>query len=372
MRQNVTYFAPAHRIGSGMGIVHESIVHYLGQKDDVTLRLIELPSADGASWATMPVAAAKAMLSGVQLVLDGSEIVLMAYPSVPLVPLTSRVKVPLAYATYAGLQMRKRYTGQKLVLFIGDLPIEQAEGLGLPITIDRGMFNRWERFLFHAADHVVAFSPRLRRVLCDKHGLNEERVLMNRRDPHMPRHVEGRAEIALTQGKVHVLYSGELTRMQDIVNVRQVLEVVGRFPQTAEMHVCGRGGEWVTQQAARNVRYWGMLNHADFDALASQCSFGVIAYPHGWYYDLTPTAKYSGYAANGLAILSTDLSTVRENLEEDGIGEALPLPEMLDELSRWCADPVRFAGYRARAAGMKELYRRGAFMDEWFNELRDR
>ena len=79
--------------------------------------------------------------------------------------------------------------------------------------------------------------------------------------------------------------------------------------------------------------------------------------------------KYSAYLANGLAILSTDLRCVAENVKEDGVGQAMPIRELALELMRWATRPSLWEDEKARAEEQAWVVRSGAEMMPWIEEL---
>jgi hypothetical protein len=185
-----------------------------------------------------------------------------------------------------------------------------------------------------------------------------------------PEAPEASCPVTLATG-VNVLYSGGLdTRMEPAF--REVLAVFKGHPD-ARLWICGGGqaqvAAWIDQAGVANARHLGVLDHATHDALAQRCDFGLLLYPRSFYNDMTPTMKYSGYAANGLAILSTDLATVADNLREDGIGRAVPVTEVPGELGRWLDEPARFERYRASAGNLAHKFRQGVYMQEWFDQV---
>jgi UDP:flavonoid glycosyltransferase YjiC (YdhE family) len=79
--------------------------------------------------------------------------------------------------------------------------------------------------------------------------------------------------------------------------------------------------------------------------------------------------KYSAYLANGLAILSTDLRCVAENVRHDGVGQAMPIKELALELLRWATRPALWSEARTRARAQSAALRSGHEMRGWITEL---
>jgi hypothetical protein len=81
--------------------------------------------------------------------------------------------------------------------------------------------------------------------------------------------------------------------------------------------------------------------------------------------------KYSAYLANGLAILSTDLRAVADNVRADGVGLTMPIAELALELLRWATRPQLWSAAKARAEAEAAVVRSGVEMMAWIDELAD-
>jgi hypothetical protein len=156
-------------------------------------------------------------------------------------------------------------------------------------------------------------------------------------------------------------------------NFREVLRSIRSAPAT-RLHVCGPGREaveeWLHELDVPNVRHHGQIGVAEHDWLAQRCDVGLILYPtDNPYNHLTPTMKYSAYLANGLAVLSTDLERVAENIHQDGVGLAMPIRELSVELMRWATKPSLWADAKARAEEQAVSVRSPEEMTSWIEEI---
>ena len=117
-----------------------------------------------------------------------------------------------------------------------------------------------------------------------------------------------------------------------------------------------------------NVYYLGVLDYATHDTVARQCDVGLLLYTFA-YAHLVPTSKYSAYVANGLAILSTDMVTLSEIIEEDQVGIAVPIQEFSTQLEQWLRFPEQVEPYKERAKQLSQNFGQGSYMQEWFDKI---
>jgi hypothetical protein len=196
------------------------------------------------------------------------------------------------------------------------------------------------------------------------------KCLLSRRFPYLPAYTHGGTiDPSIIKGRTKIFYAGELRRPVDIHNLKEALNAVKDVPE-AFVYVCGMGGQWLTQLQQKNVVYLGVLDYRDFDTVAGMCDFGLIIYPRGPYYDITPTGKYSAYVANGLAVLSANPPAVAACIEEDGVGVSVPIDMIPSVLRKWVDDPAEFSAYRQAAARVSADFHSGLHLREWFNEVK--
>ncbi len=173
-------------------------------------------------------------------------------------------------------------------------------------------------------------------------------------------------------GTVNFFYSGPVDA-QVATNFREILRSIRNAPGTM-LHVCGPGREalreWLVELDVPNVTHYGQLGIADHDWLARRCDVGLILYPSDNPYNhTTPTLKYSAYLANGLAVLSTDLRCVADNVRADGVGQAMPIRELALELLRWATRPRLWSAAKTRAEAQAERIRSGTEIRECLEDL---
>ena len=314
------------------------------------------------------------------------EVLLFHYPKMPFIGRSNAVKVLLAaLLAYGLLSVKKRVSGQRVVVLIQDLPIEMClirPGDAVPdlspfyhpkrLSSQDRLFTWIERLIFKMADTIISPSSFLTEHIIPKHGLSPQKIDLKRRDIYIPSYENAPQPVALNPDKgLRVFYSGDLGLPLAVEAIRQVMQVFQQFP-LAHLYLCGQQGDWVREEAKSynlaNVHYLGVLDHATYDAVAEQCDVGLLIYQHS-YYDLMATAKYSAYVANGLATLTTDLVTLSQMVKEDEVGLAVPFAELPTHLSRWLQHPEEVDPYKRRARQLSDNFRQGLYMLEWFEGI---
>lgn len=356
------------------GIRHETIINYLSSEPEIELKLVPLRSAvrpKRFSIFSIIALLRKLLIDAWRLIKEDADILLLSYPGIPLVPLTFNVKFPLAFLTYFILWVKKMFSRQILVVLIQDLPIEQTLCFNYKkISVNITAYNLFEGFIFKIASKLVPLSIMFVNLIHKKHRISKEKFLLYRRVSYMPSYkVSSKYQSISLSGKVKIFYAGDLRRDADIANLLSVFEIIKKHPEAA-IYLCGLGGEWIKKLSMPNIIYLGLLDYADFDAIARNCDFALIVYPNEFYYNITRPYKYSAYVANGLAVLSTDTKTVAACINEDGVGKALSMSELKKELERWIEDPAEFERYKKRAVEISEDFRTGQHIKEWFGVVK--
>jgi hypothetical protein len=367
-------------VASATGVFVEGLVDLLqapGLPFDV--RIQRLKPADASS-TSGPRAwrAATRWLAGEysRLLRDSSNVLVFIYPKLPVLAHVAAPRMlSLAQQLYRLLTARARLTGQRIVVIVEDLPVELAEGRaaagGPPVDLDGKRFHAIERRLFRFAHRLVVpagFEAPLRQ----RYGISADRFRTFRRNVYVPADDPETPPIEVERGVVNFFYSGAVDS-HVAANFREVLRSIRNAPQ-ARLHVCGPGRdavqEWLHELAVPNVTHHGQLGRAVHDWLARQCDIGLILYPtDNPYNHLTPTMKYSAYLANGLAVLSTDLRCVSDNIRQDGVGQAMPIRELALEIMRWATRRQLWAAARARAREQASAVSSGSEMRSWLEEL---
>jgi hypothetical protein len=367
--------------GSGTGVFVTSLVSVLESARpqlDVRLRWLRPAAVRGRGRVAAWRGAARWLAAElIRPLSDRADYLLFVYPKLPVL---AHVEEPhmLDVARHALqiLSLRSRLFGPRIVVVVEDLPIELAEGRaragGQPARIDAVRIRAIEHTLFRAAYRLIVPSGLLEPIR-KHHGLDPQRFRTFRRNIYLP----GGAPAAeppfeFEGGRVNFFYSGSVDA-HVASNFREILRSIRNAPET-RLHVCGPGREaveeWMAELKVPNVRHHGQLSVAQHDWLAQRCDVGLILYPSDNPYNhLTPTMKYSAYLANGLAILSTDLRCVAENVRHDGVGQAMPIKELALELLRWATRPALWSEARTRARAQSAALRSGHEMRGWITEL---
>lgn len=322
----------------------------------------------GAAWLTREIS---------RLVRDDSRYLVFIYPKIPvLAHVDQPAMLRTAYHAYRLLGIKTRITRQRIIFVVEDLPAEMEEGRaiagGRAPELDVDTHHKIERVLFRAAYRLVVpsgFVPHL----SGRYHLEDQRFRIFRRNIYLPAAEPGvTPPLEFESGTVNFFYSGSVDS-HVAPNFREVLRSIRNAPDT-RLHVCGPGRdsvqEWLAELDVPNVRHHGQLGVTEHDWLAERCDVGLILYPtDNPYNHITPTMKYSAYLANGLAVLSTDLTCVAENIRLDGVGQAMPIRELALETMRWAARPALWAEAKARAKEQAAIVRSGSELKEWIEEI---
>ncbi|KPK62476.1 MAG: hypothetical protein AMS21_07510, partial [Gemmatimonas sp. SG8_38_2] len=306
-----------------------------------------------------------------------SRYLVFVYPSLPVFAATQETQMwARTRRAFQALHAKSRVTRQRIVVVAMDLPVELEEGRsiadGRVPELDAKRIRDLEQALFQSAWRLVVpagFSS----IVTEGYSIAPERIRSFRRDPYLRgATLETPPPLEFDSGDVNFFYSGRLD-VHVAPNFREVLRSIRNAPKT-RLHVCGPDRDavrrWLDELDVPNVRHHGQLGPAEHDWLAQRCDVGLILYnAENPYNHLRPTLKYSAYLANGLAVLSTDLDRVAENIRRDRVGEAMPIRELALEVLRWATRPKLWSGAKARAAQLTDEVRLGYEMQTWIEEI---
>ena len=371
---------PGVPAGSATGVFVRGLVDTLGAKPGLDLRVQWLrPAGPHGPDRLSEWGAAGRWLTGElgRMLRDGSRYLIFIYPKIPvLAHVEEPAMLALARRAYQALRAKAALSRQRIVVIVEDLPVELAQGRaaagGTAVQLDIARTRAIERTLFRAAQRLVAPSGFVAPI-SERYEIDRSRFRTFRRNVYITGVVPAEAPpIDFDGGDVNYFYSGSVDP-HVASNFREILRAIRNAPGT-RLHVCGPGRdavrEWLAELDVPNVRHYGLLGIAEHDWLAQRCDVGLILYPtDNPYNHLTPTMKYSAYLANGLAVLSTDLRCVAENIREDRVGQALPIRELALELLRWATRPALWSAAKARAEEQAEQVRSGVEMKPWIEEI---
>lgn len=323
---------------------------------------------EGARWMGREIA---------RLLRDRSRYLLFIYPQLPILAhVGDPALMAAARRAYQALRARRALTRQRIIVIVEHLPVEMARGLemagGQAARIDEKRVRAIESTVFRSAHRLIA-PEGLAEALRERHHVPAERLRTFRRNIYLPGFSAAEdPPIEFESGTVNFFYSGTVDP-HVAPNFREMLRAIRNAPDT-RLHVCGPGRdavrEWLEELDVPNVRHHGRLGVAEHDWLASRCDVGLILYPtDNPYNHLIPTMKYSAYLANGLAVLSTDLRRVAENIRADGVGQAMPIRELAMELLRWATRPNLWITAKENAEAHAALVRSGSEFTAWIDEL---
>ncbi len=385
MRSRASLYAfepgtPAVPAGSATGVFVKGLVDLLQAEPALEVRLQWLrPAGPRTPGRLGEWTAASRWLSGElsRMLWDRSRYLLFVYPKVPvLAHVDEPAMLALARRAYQALRAKAALTRQRIVVIVEDLPVELAEGRaaagGPAVEQNVQPIRAIESTLLRAAHRLVAPGGFVTPIH-ERYGIDQARFRTFRRNVYITGVEPAQAPpIEFEAAEVNFFYSGSVDS-HVASNFREILRAIRNAPRT-RLHVCGPGRdavrEWLRELDVPNVRHYGLLGIAEHDWLAQRCDVGLILYPtDNLYNHLTPTMKYSAYLANGLAVLSTDLRCVAENIRQDGVGRAMPIRELALELLRWATRPALWSAAKASAEEQAEAVRSGVEMKAWIEEI---
>lgn len=373
----VSYFGPAERSidGSAMGDFHAALISAFKARDNVLFRYVPIESfCKGKTLFANPIwiilGVIKLLKDAWLILRENSKLVFMVYPSVPLVPLTTVLKLPIAIIVYWLWFLIRRIKNQRFLLLIADLPLEQAEDLGIQLGVSPKAYRIFERLIVRTASHIVVPSEAIGKWLTDKYSVPWSRVYLYRVNALVGVYDKRKDAKNCAKG-LRLFYAGDLRRPQDQDIILKVCNVINKHP-SAQLIICGIGGELIIEKLPMNAHYMGVLKRDTLDEIASSCQVGLILYsPEKRYYNWTPTQKYSTYVGNGLAVLSTPLYTVKQNISKDRVGLSQDLDDLLNTLDLWIQDPTLVTTFKEQAESMAKKIRGDFFISEWLKPILD-
>jgi hypothetical protein len=95
-------------------------------------------------------------------------------------------------------------------------------------------------------------------------------------------------------------------------------------------------------RAFSNFVFLGQLEAEELDKLAQDCQFGLVLYsPKYVYYNIVSPTKLGFYIANGLTVISTNLTRTRKLDEKYDFGYVLEKEEMLELVKSLSAEKIK-------------------------------
>jgi hypothetical protein len=362
----------------GTGVFIQSILEMLQQYSDegrISLKTIELKHnpnlIKGAKLRNLLTDLLMFVNDFRKLIFNKSDILLWVYPKTPIIAFTGeRHFLILARLGYNLLKISKNLSGIKIATVIEETIVELRNYLGLGVK-HTSLTNILERQIFTLSDVLLTPSELMRTYIEQKHSFHNKTWINYQRDVYMKLN-DGviQKQINPRKEKVNILCSGGLMLAQENL-MKIILEI--KDIQTAHLYICGIGGEWIedfiSKNEIQNTEFVGILNYEEHDYLASKCDFGLIHYRPGQYHDFKTTIKYCSYAANGLAILSLRLKTIKEVIDEEELGEAVDEEIFFAKLRLWASSRHNFVKFKKNAEKVAKMYQNGHHMKIWLDEL---
>lgn len=234
------------------------------------------------------------------------------------------------------------------VLHIQDLWPESVTGSGLlPTSVGRSMtvpLNRWLRAIYGRASSVIAIAPTMRDMLIAR-GVPESKVSTvmnwsNDADDADPQ------PIINNRGDLHLLYAGNLGRMQDVSTIVRAAAKLGDL-EGLRITVAGSGVEesslksLATDLEVQNIEFVGRLSPLEMREFYQQADFQFVTLRDLPIFQGTIPSKLQAGLANGLPVITTVRGDVKRLVIERGVG-----------LSAGPEDPASLASAIRRAYAM--------------------
>jgi hypothetical protein len=318
----------------------------------------------------LPIKMIKEMIN--MFSLAKSSRVMLFYPGVPLVPLTSNIKIPIALLLYFIFFKINKLLNNKIITIVVDLPIEQDELLGnYNIKINKRYYRLFERLIFKNSDRIIVFSHWFEENIKKFTNSQKINILVSRIFPYIAHQndLKGDQKIdwfnKIRSGyKIIAFYTGELRRAYEKEMIKKVIRIINKKNKEVALVVCGIGGEWLNMETGE-VYYMGYVSKPIHDYFASRSDFGLILYPNKGYYKVTPTQKYTTYISNGLPIIALYSETVALNINKDGSGLIFNNEDFEFELSKFLSDINILKEYKKKLLRLKNIYNDVSYINDW-------
>lgn len=249
------------------------------------------------------------------------------YLQYPRLPATLRTRgLPRRLLREAFLLALRRAAARNRVLVdVSDLPVEQAESLGLELPRDEAQaFREFEASLAELPVETVFAAEAMARYAQRARGLDPARgrIALNGAPRASVRSAEAGER---TPATLRLVYAGTLRRG---CGLEELLDAFAAVRRPAQLVLLGSDGEWLRGALDERVRLVGGREEAEAHRLAGACHLGLVPYdPSLPYLRLVYPIKASFYWSAGLPVLSTPLPEVEARIASGAAGRCLPLSE---------------------------------------------
>ena len=241
---------------------------------------------------------------------------------------------------YALLRRLKGNT--RTILFLYDLPIEQAVAMGRFHLCDEKSYQLEHRIL-QCFDILCVFNRRTRTVISERYGIPSERFV----EFELPDYgiaPSFRERRKIWEGKWRVMIAGNGERRYAGEWINQLEHV-----DNIRYEFLGPNWDWLSKTGRSDVTYRFLKSRQNLcDYMHVNADFGIIAYSESMsrYFEYACPSKFGAYVAAGLPILvSSDCTYPAHLAKKHGIGLVFysykQLPEMIGRLSESEYDIMR-------------------------------
>lgn len=188
------------------------------------------------------------------------------------------------------------------ILFVVDLPIEQAYAASTNSKMVDEEANTVERELFEQFDVLCVFNDAMKQEIMHRHKIPAEKFVEFEILDHATTFVPPSEEKRSPNGKWNIAYTGNYSK-------KYVGNWIELLPESEATHyeMFGRDWEWLSALSRSDISSNGFLGNEELlKHLSENSDFGIINPPSdAWasYYDYGTTSKMGTYLAAGLPIL---------------------------------------------------------------------
>jgi len=276
--------------------------------------------------------------------------VILAYPGFPFFwSLDSVPQLLRAFVFAFGCKIVGILRGQRIVVDIMDLPRFQHVDLHYPVGLPIRLFRFFDLCVFHLSTELWVCSDAIARLIKREmlFGSSRVRTVENGTFP-------SDYDVTTSSGdkppRVFV-YAGQLHRSR---GVGWLIEEFCRCKRSdVELHVCGDGGEWISDAVSDpRVKYLGRLNHDECARAVANGDVGIVYQPRGSYYDIVYPTKLPLYIGRGKPVIATDNPELSRAVLAMKVGLVVPANDIAKTIDG--LDAGSLAGFAQNCAALRE------------------
>lgn len=295
-----------------------------------------------------------------------ADVFLAVYPVVCNPTRLNFLRTPERYLLRLSRRLRSR---PGTILYIVDLPIEQALASGTKLGIDKEAYNV-EKDVFESFDVLCVFNESMGQSVSRRYGVPADKFVEYEIQDHATNFVPPR-DGKKRFDKWTIAYAGNYSE-------GYVGRWVRELPQTQAIRYVfrGRNWNWVSELGRSDIFAQGFLTDAPLlEDLSRNAHFGIINAPsEEWvrYYNYTSTSKFGTYSAAGLPILvSSKCRYIASLVSKYGVGLTFngldDIPSLVTQISQ-----SNYEEMKIRSLDLGEKVRTGYFFKRAMRSAMDK